>query len=62
MTLFSDLPADVSIYEVSPRDGLQNEAVMVPTARKFRLLEALAAAGLRRIEITSFVEDFAGDI
>src|SRR5690606_14263249 len=45
----------VSIYEVSPRDGLQNEAVTVPTTRKLRLIEALAHAGLRRIEATSFV-------
>src|SRR5690606_3468957 len=49
------LPSEVSIYEVSPRDGLQNEAVTVPTTRKARLIEALVASGLRRIEITSFV-------
>ena len=55
MALFSDLPSEVSIYEVSPRDGLQNEAVTVPTTRKVRLIEALCASGLRRIEITSFV-------
>jgi hydroxymethylglutaryl-CoA lyase len=53
--LFDALPDSVSIYEVSPRDGLQNEAVTVPTTRKLRLIEALAAAGLRRIEATSFV-------
>jgi hydroxymethylglutaryl-CoA lyase len=45
----------VSIYEVSPRDGLQNEAVMVPREGKRRLVEALVSAGLRRVEITSFV-------
>lgn len=55
MALFDALPAEVSLYEVSPRDGLQNEAVTVPTTRKLRLLEALAGAGLRRIEATSFV-------
>ncbi len=55
MALFSDLPDRVSIYEVSPRDGLQNEAVTVPTTRKARLIEALVDAGLRRIEATSFV-------
>jgi hydroxymethylglutaryl-CoA lyase len=49
------LPSEVSIYEVSPRDGLQNESVTVPTSRKLRLLEALAASGLTRIEATSFV-------
>jgi hydroxymethylglutaryl-CoA lyase len=53
--LFDALPDSVSIYEVSPRDGLQNEAVTVPTTRKLRLLEALAEAGLTRIEATSFV-------
>ncbi len=55
MGLLDSLPSEVSIYEVSPRDGLQNEAVTVPTSRKLRLLEALAASGLRRIEATSFV-------
>jgi len=55
MTLFAELPGEVSVYEVSPRDGLQNEAVTVATTRKVRLIEALVAAGLRRIEITSFV-------
>lgn len=55
MALFDHLPESVSIYEVSPRDGLQNEAVTVPTTRKIRLIEALVASGLSRIEITSFV-------
>ncbi len=55
MTLFGQLPDQVSVYEVSPRDGLQNEAVTVATTRKVRLVEALVAAGLRRIEVTSFV-------
>ncbi len=45
----------VSIYEVSLRDGLQNEKGVVPTAEKKRLLDALIAAGLARIELTSFV-------
>ncbi|GAB4205755.1 MAG: hydroxymethylglutaryl-CoA lyase [Sandaracinaceae bacterium] len=53
--MFERTPAEVSIYEVSPRDGLQNEAVTVATTRKLRLIEALVAAGLRRIEVTSFV-------
>ena len=55
MAIFDELPDEVSIYEVSPRDGLQNEAVTVPTTRKVRLIEALVASGLRRVEITSFV-------
>src|SRR5688572_5432774 len=49
------LPERVTIYEVGPRDGLQNEARQVPTADKIRFIESLIAAGLKRIEITSFV-------
>ncbi len=45
----------VEIVEVGPRDGLQNERVRIPTATKVRFVEALAAAGLRRIEVSSFV-------
>lgn len=53
--LFARTPDEVSIYEVSPRDGLQNEAAMIPIEGKKRLLQSLIKAGLRRIEITSFV-------
>jgi hydroxymethylglutaryl-CoA lyase len=49
------LPARVTIYEVGPRDGLQNEARQVPTADKIRFIDSLVAAGIRDIEITSFV-------
>lgn len=45
----------VRVYEVGPRDGLQNESVVVPTAAKLRYIELLVAAGLREIEATSFV-------
>jgi hydroxymethylglutaryl-CoA lyase len=45
----------VRIYEVGPRDGLQNEAATVPTAVKARFVDLLADAGLRTIEATSFV-------
>lgn len=55
MSLFANLPQSVSIYEVSPRDGLQNESAQVATHSKVRLIEALVVAGLDRIEITSFV-------
>jgi isopropylmalate/homocitrate/citramalate synthase len=49
-------PADrVRIYEVGPRDGLQNEARPIALATKLRYLELLADAGLREIEATSFV-------
>jgi hydroxymethylglutaryl-CoA lyase len=46
---------DVGIYEVGPRDGLQNEAEFVPTDSKLELIAQLAASGLRRIEVASFV-------
>ena len=45
----------VRIYEVGPRDGLQNEAATLPTATKRRFIELLVEAGLREIEATSFV-------
>jgi hydroxymethylglutaryl-CoA lyase len=53
--MFEHQPDRVSVYEVSPRDGLQNERATVPLVSKLRLIDALAAAGLGRIEITSFV-------
>ena len=49
------LPTEVTIYEVGPRDGLQNEARNVPTVDKIRFIDALVASGIRAIEITSFV-------
>ncbi|HET6876382.1 MAG TPA: hydroxymethylglutaryl-CoA lyase [Jatrophihabitans sp.] len=49
------LPDRVTIYEVGPRDGLQNEKQPVPTEVKAEFIERLAAAGLRHIETTSFV-------
>ena len=45
----------VRIREVGPRDGFQNEPEVIPTADKVRLIEMLAAAGLKRLELTSFV-------
>jgi hydroxymethylglutaryl-CoA lyase len=45
----------VTVVEVGPRDGLQNEAAIVPTAAKVELIERLAAAGLPVVEATSFV-------
>lgn len=47
--------AEMTVYEVGPRDGLQNEARAIATADKIRLVDLLTAAGLRRIEVTSFV-------
>ena len=55
MGLFDRASDRVSVYEVSLRDGLQNERATVPLRGKLRLIDALVAAGLRRVEITSFV-------
>jgi hydroxymethylglutaryl-CoA lyase len=49
------IPRQVTIYEVGPRDGLQNEAPAIPAAEKIAFINALADAGLRWIETTSFV-------
>jgi hydroxymethylglutaryl-CoA lyase len=49
------LPARVRIVEVGPRDGLQNEKTLVPTADKIALIDRLSATGLQTIEATSFV-------
>jgi hydroxymethylglutaryl-CoA lyase len=48
-------PKSVTIIEVGPRDGLQNEEHFVPTDQKVELIERLSETGLKRIEITSFV-------
>merc|ERR1711874_684945 len=51
----SSLPSTVRIVEVGPRDGLQNEKVMVPTSVKVEFISRLASAGLTHVEATSFV-------
>ena len=51
----TDLPQRVRIYEVGPRDGLQNEAERISTQDKVGYIELLVAAGLMEIEATSFV-------
>lgn len=53
--MLEKLPPEVKVVEVGPRDGLQNEEQHVKTQDKVRLIESLAAAGLKNIEITSFV-------
>ena len=45
----------VELFEVGPRDGLQNEARMIPVAEKVALVDLLSRAGFRRIEVASFV-------
>lgn len=47
--------SEIEIVEVSPRDGLQNERRLVPTADKVTLIQRAVAAGVRRIEVASFV-------
>ncbi|WP_134740628.1 hydroxymethylglutaryl-CoA lyase [Nocardioides sp. 503] len=51
----SALPEQVTIYEVGPRDGLQNEKALVPTDVKAQFVRRLVAAGLPVVEATSFV-------
>ncbi len=51
----SDLPSEVRVREVGPRDGFQNEPEIIPTERKVELIDALARTGLARLEVTSFV-------
>jgi hydroxymethylglutaryl-CoA lyase len=53
--LFAAVPPEVTVVEVGPRDGLQNEPAPVPVAAKVALVEALADAGLPVVEAGSFV-------
>jgi len=53
--LFARAPRQVRIVEVGPRDGLQNEKKVVPTAAKIAFVDALSGAGLKHIEVSSFV-------
>ena len=48
-------PQHIRIVEVGPRDGLQNESILIPTAIKIELIDRLTATGLQTIEATSFV-------
>jgi hydroxymethylglutaryl-CoA lyase len=51
----ADAPPEVRIREVGPRDGFQNEPEVIATDDKVRLIDMLAATGLHRLEVTSFV-------
>jgi hydroxymethylglutaryl-CoA lyase len=53
--VMTELPRQVRIREVGPRDGFQNEPEVIPTAEKVRLIGLLAHTGLKRLEVTSFV-------
>src|SRR6266480_858439 len=55
MSGLASLPSAVRIVEVGPRDGLQNEKALIPTAQKIHFITMLAEAGLPVIEATSFV-------
>jgi hydroxymethylglutaryl-CoA lyase len=55
LELLPGLPQTVTIYEVGPRDGLQNEAAVVPASVKAELIHRLVTAGLTTVETTSFV-------
>ena len=48
-------PARVTVVEVGPRDGLQNESAAIPTAEKIAFVNALSAAGFPVVEVTAFV-------
>ncbi|MFZ5647819.1 MAG: hydroxymethylglutaryl-CoA lyase [Bacillota bacterium] len=50
-----NLPAEVTIVEVGPRDGFQNEKEFIPTERKVEIINMLSATGVSRMEVTSFV-------
>jgi hydroxymethylglutaryl-CoA lyase len=51
----ASIPTSVRIREVGPRDGFQNEPEVIPTEDKVRFVDMLAATGLPRLEVTSFV-------
>ena len=55
MKMNNTLPTQVKIVEVGPRDGLQNEATLVPAETKIELIRKLSETGLSHIEATSFV-------
>ncbi|MGB3184331.1 MAG: hydroxymethylglutaryl-CoA lyase [Ornithinimicrobium sp.] len=53
----SGMPTRITVYEVGPRDGLQNEAAQVPTDVKVEFITRLLGAGLGTVEVTSFVPE-----
>jgi hydroxymethylglutaryl-CoA lyase len=53
--MVKSLPKKVEIHEVVLRDGIQNEKKLIPTEEKLRLIRELIACGVRRIEVSSFV-------
>src|SRR3546814_10953503 len=55
----TDSTQQLEIVEVAPRDGFQSVGPMIPTLTKITVIEQLYAAGIRRMETTSFVSDRA---
>ena len=55
MAMQATMPRAVRVVEVGPRDGLQNEKAIIPTAQKIQFIQMLAEAGLPVVEATSFV-------
>jgi len=55
VSTMTDLPFHVVIEEQGPRDGLQSEKTVVPTEKKLELIEAVIEAGVKRVQVTSFV-------
>ena len=53
--VFANLPDEIEIFEVGPRDGLQNEREFIPTEKKIAYINMLSEAGCKRIEASSFV-------
>jgi len=53
--LLANLPKSVRVVEVGPRDGLQNEELIVSTSEKLQLILMLAESGLEEIEVSGFV-------
>ncbi|HEX6506833.1 MAG TPA: hydroxymethylglutaryl-CoA lyase [Chloroflexota bacterium] len=59
MSALQSLPEAVTVYEVGPRDGLQNESTAVPAEVKIHFIDLLSQSGLPIIEVTSFVRSEA---
>ena len=53
--MFKNIPKEIKIVEVGPRDGLQNEKISISTEDKFSYIKKLIDSGLKSIEVTSFV-------
>ena len=57
MKSWNNIPPEVTVTEVAPRDGLQNESILLKTDDKVKFIEMLGKAGISRMEVTSFVRE-----